>query len=213
MAQNVAELLIALRRRAGKTRLELAEEVGYARKTSLQYYEIPAKWEGRRFPLDFVARIAPALVGQGNPPITASEVFSLAASSRGVMVTTTRVVAVPLVGWFDLMSISDGLELPPTQGILEVPGIANGSYIGAIIEDGHAAQIAPPGARIVLDLVDRDLREGQVYGVVMGDKVQIRRYRTNPPRFESLAFPPAEAVYHQSYVVIVGRLKAAITVY
>lgn len=214
MAQNVAEILRTLRQRAGLSRDDLAREAGFSRKTSLQYYEIASRWHGRKFPIEFVAKITPALVGRGSPPIDAAEIMALAESGAGAVIPSIRVSVVPVYRW-GCMTI-DRLDnnRPEAIAALEIAGLSTANHAAAILPDAHAAQIAPAGAHVVFDVADRELRDGAVFLVVLpGVGPQVRRYRANPPRFESLAFPPADAHYHTTRLDIVGRLRAVVNLY
>jgi phage repressor protein C with HTH and peptisase S24 domain len=76
---NAAETFRDLRKRAGYPSLAaLAPDMGYRGASSIQRYENPAEFEGKTIPLPIVQKIAAAIVGKGDPPITADEVYALA---------------------------------------------------------------------------------------------------------------------------------------
>jgi len=78
MAKRIGEpvpiLLTRFRKRAGLSMDGLAHAVGYSYASALQRYESP-DYAKEYFPLEFVERIAPALVGKGEPPIQEGEVY------------------------------------------------------------------------------------------------------------------------------------------
>jgi len=106
------------------------------------------------------------------------------------------------------------LEHIPAIGVVDAPGLeAHGAYVAAALIDGHAAQVAPVGAKIIIDTSNRTLTEADIFAILIDGDTQLRRYRANPPRFESLAFPPAEVFFHTTFVDVLGRLRAVLTVY
>lgn len=75
--ESPAKRLRALRERAGLSLEALAQAAGYSGASSLQRYEDETAYSDRFFPLRVLDRIAPALIGRGDPPITAEEVYIL----------------------------------------------------------------------------------------------------------------------------------------
>lgn len=76
--QTISERLRSLRKRAGLSMDVLAREAGYRGASSLQRYENSDEFTKERLPIDLVERIAPILIGHGNPPITHDDVYGLA---------------------------------------------------------------------------------------------------------------------------------------
>lgn len=68
----------ALRARAGLSMDVLARQMGYKRASSIQRYEDPKQYGGGYLKRDLVQKLADALVGKGDPAITAKEVWRLA---------------------------------------------------------------------------------------------------------------------------------------
>jgi transcriptional regulator with XRE-family HTH domain len=205
---NVAARLKRLRKRAGLSRDQLALEAGYKRTSSMQYYEMPERWVERSFPLDFINRIAPSLLGRGAPPIQPDEIFALCERASGVILSRARVVAIPLIEWASMSTHADNPAAAARLGLVEVPGLQAGAYIACELPDGHAASVAGKGAQAVIDIADRILREGEIYAIAIDTTARLRRYHANPPRFESLAFPPEPPLYHTAYIDVIGRLRA-----
>ncbi|MEQ9487461.1 MAG: S24 family peptidase [Alphaproteobacteria bacterium] len=75
---SVADILRGLRKRAGLSMASLAQLAGYKGASSLQRYENPEQFQKRFLPYDVVERLAAALVGRGQPPISRAEVFAMA---------------------------------------------------------------------------------------------------------------------------------------
>lgn len=67
-----------LRERADMSLDVLAQAMGYARASSIQRYEDPAGYKKEYLDRAFVAKLLRPLVGKGEPPITANEVWALA---------------------------------------------------------------------------------------------------------------------------------------
>lgn len=74
----ITEQLKALRVHADFTMEQMAEGLGYSRAPSYQRYENPAEFKKSYLPPTMVGRIANMVVGRGDPPITAEEVYLLA---------------------------------------------------------------------------------------------------------------------------------------
>jgi transcriptional regulator with XRE-family HTH domain len=68
----------ALRERSGLSLDALAKAMGYARASSIQRYEDPGAYKREHFDRGFVAKLAKALIGKGDPKIVAAEVWPLA---------------------------------------------------------------------------------------------------------------------------------------
>ncbi|MCT6871256.1 MAG: helix-turn-helix transcriptional regulator, partial [Bartonella sp.] len=66
-----------LRERAGLSMDEMARALGYARASSIQRYENENEFSKDYFSVDLTQKIARALIGRGNPPIMADEVWAL----------------------------------------------------------------------------------------------------------------------------------------
>ncbi len=66
-----------LRERAGLSMDEMARALGYARASSIQRYENENEFSKDYFSVDLTQKIAKALIGRGNPPIMADEVWAL----------------------------------------------------------------------------------------------------------------------------------------
>lgn len=74
MGPSAAEYLREYRTRAGLSLNDLARAAGYKGASSLQRYEDP-EYKRDYFPIELVRRLAPALVGKGNPPIEEEEFY------------------------------------------------------------------------------------------------------------------------------------------
>ncbi|HEV7436112.1 MAG TPA: LexA family transcriptional regulator [Pseudorhizobium sp.] len=76
--ESVTRKFRSLRDRAGLSMDELAKAMGYARASSIQRYENPDEYTKQFISPELVMKMITALVGKGEPPITAAEVWSLA---------------------------------------------------------------------------------------------------------------------------------------
>lgn len=89
---SVTRKFKALRDRAGLTLDELAKAMGYSRASSIQRYENPDDYKKEFIAPELVLKMIKALVGKGEPPITAAEVWALArpevVASRGGIVNS-----------------------------------------------------------------------------------------------------------------------------
>jgi transcriptional regulator with XRE-family HTH domain len=74
---SVPDAFKALRERANLSLQELAKAIGYAGASSIQRYE-SAEYSKDTIDIGLAAKVAKALVGKGEPPITANEVWILA---------------------------------------------------------------------------------------------------------------------------------------
>lgn len=63
--------------RSGRSASEIAEECGYSHPSGLQRYTSD-EFKGKYFRVELVEKLAKALVGYGDPPVTAEEVYALA---------------------------------------------------------------------------------------------------------------------------------------
>lgn len=77
-SDTIPEVLQVLRRRAGLSMDAMAKAMGYSRASSIQRYLDPKAYGGGYLHRDFVAKLVRALVGRGDPKITAVEVWALA---------------------------------------------------------------------------------------------------------------------------------------
>lgn len=208
--QPAAELLRVLRKRAGWSRDRLAKAVGMSRGNSLARYEDPAYWGGGKFPSDFVAKVALALVGQGAPPITASEVWALCESGTSLVVSTALIL-VPVAKWPELQANGDAMETRQIVGAVHVEGPLEGEMLAFVVNDNHAAPRVAAGAKVIVRIDDRMPTPGGVFMVALPGGVEMRLYRTNPERWESLAEPARETFYPRGAVDVIGRVRRAIT--
>lgn len=204
---NVADVLTALRERAGLSRNALARAMGFARGTSLVHYETRENWEARRYPQSFVARLATALVGIGNPPITAPEVFALAVSKSALGVGTKAINLIPVTAWEGL-----GMGAAATiERAIEIADLGEGDFVAAEIPDDQFSQIAPAGALVIVDRRDTDLRDGRRFVVILDGVPALRLYRTNPERWEAESLRRIETLHSTRKVEVVGRAVRLIT--
>lgn len=208
---NVAELLTELRERAGDSRNQLALRMGYARGTSLVHYETPEIWEGKAFPTPFVARLAAALEGRGAPPITQEEIWSLSDGRSALAIPTVAVSLVPIAAWGELaMGRARSADMKIIGGT-EVAKLSPGEWAAFVVPDDHCARIAPRGVTVLVDIADRDLRDGGNYIIVLNGAPALRTYRTNPERWESLALVPDAPLYPQSAIPVSGRARKVLS--
>lgn len=75
---HVTEALKGLRERAGLSMERLARACGYKGASSYQRYEDPALYHREFLPQELAVRLAEALAGRGDPPISRDEVLALA---------------------------------------------------------------------------------------------------------------------------------------
>lgn len=68
----------SLRERAGLSMDDLAHAMGYARASSIQRYENPAEYTKEFISPELVMKMIKAVVGKGDPKITAAEVWEMA---------------------------------------------------------------------------------------------------------------------------------------
>lgn len=76
--ESVTRKFRALRERAGLSMDELAHKMGYARASSIQRYENSDDYKKEFIAPELVLKMIKAVVGLGDPPITAAEVWALA---------------------------------------------------------------------------------------------------------------------------------------
>lgn len=204
--ENVAKQLIALRVRAGLSRNQLAVLAGYARGTSLTYYERVETWTERKFPLDFVARVSRALVGRGSPMIVDREIWALAESSSDVIVTNSPIVAVPVLEWSALIKGRSALKVAIPIAVVEAVGLGPGNYVAVQTPQALLGGVVPKGSHLILDADDIELRDGRRYVIAFEGAVSVRRYYSNPARFESESAPPDPTIFPSGPVEIVARI-------
>lgn len=209
-ARNVAKRLIELREHAGLSRNALARLAGYSRGTSLQHYEKAANWEGKRFPVDFVARIAPALIGKGEPPIVDRELWELAPPQSEVIVTRSTVVAIPVIDWSALRKGRTALKSTLPAAFIEAVGLSPKDYLAVVTQTDFLGGQVPRGSHLILDPEDIELRDGRRYVIIWNEAPTVRRYYSNPARFESDASPREETLYPSGPVEIIARIVRAV---
>lgn len=210
---NVAKALKALRIRAGLSRDKLATLTGYERGTSLVRYEDEEHMRGRKLPTEIAAKLARALVGKGNPSITEPEIWALAEKGSPVALATLAVTLVPVHPWslFQSGAFAMTSAIPSPLYSIEVPALNPSEYLAFRVEGHEAARIAPHGSTAILDCADKELRDGKCFAVVFEGRATIRRYRSNPERWESEALSPDPAIFPKSAVDVLGRLVRVIT--
>ncbi len=204
---NPAERLIALRQQAGLSRNQLAQRAGYARGTSLQYYEDPNNWSGRLFPAEFVARIAPVLRAAG---IGEKEIWELAEPESTVALSTSAVVLIPVFEWSRLSSGRNALKTTPPIAFIEAVGLEPSDYFAVLAQTDYAAGKVPKGSHFILDRRDIELRDGRRYVIVWNNAPTVRCYYSNPARFESDAVPAEATIFPSGPVEIIGRVIRAV---
>lgn len=75
---SVTQKFRSFRERAGMSMDELAQAMGYARASSIQRYENPDDYKKKFISPELVLKMIKAVVGKGDPAITAAEVWALA---------------------------------------------------------------------------------------------------------------------------------------
>lgn len=203
---NVAQRLVQLRTRAGLSRNELARRAGYQGGTSLQYYEKPENWVGKRYPVEFVARISRVLIGAGEPSIVDKEVWALAENKTGTIVIASAVVSIPVLGWAAVKQGNSAVIGAPPEGSIEAVGLPPSNYFALVAERDYSGAGAPKGAHLICDAGDIELRDGRRYLIVWQGEASVRRYFSNPARFESEAAPAEPTVFPTGPVEIVARI-------
>lgn len=208
---KVAKTLRELRTRAGLSRDELGKLTGNKNGKYLQFYEDPERYSDDYYPVDLVAKLAAALIGRGTPPIEPQEVWGLAKMESGLTVIPAAVVTIPIVRWEMIKTGAVAVLLERPTGALQIVGLESGKYLGLQVDDFRCAQIAPPGSTIVVDLAQTELRDGQRFLVILNGEPQVRLYRSNPARFESVATPATESLSPNVPVDVIGRVIRSIT--
>jgi hypothetical protein len=186
------------------SRDELAGRIGMARGTSLSRYENVEYWRGRKFPAAFVARLARALVGKGEPPISAQECWRLSESQSGVIVTSDAIVVIPLHRWEGLKMGVLALLKSDSDSSVEVAGLPGGDYLALTLSGGAGGAWAPDGCILIVATSDTLLIDGGRYVIIYDHGASLRRYRQNPSRFESPC-PGVETIFQTGPLEIVGR--------
>ncbi len=164
----VTERLKALRERAGLSMDRLARACGYKGASSYQRYENQATYGKPWLPLPLVAKVADALTGLGEPPITRDEVLALAAI-REAGAGSAAELAAELPGLTEV-ELATAAELPGNNTFprdLPVYGVAIGGTEGDFSFNGT-----------VVDYVRRPpmlTKIGNAFGVyVIGDSMSPR---------------------------------------
>lgn len=181
-----------------------------ARGNSLARYEDPDYWGDRLFPAEFVAKVAAALTGQGSPPIAEADIWALSDEAPGVVVGSALIL-LPVASWPEIPS-GGGEMTNAIIGAMHTEGPLEGEHIAFHVSDGHAAPRVSEGSRVIVRLSDKMAAPGGVFMIAMpGGGVEMRLYRTNPERWESLAEPARETLYPSRAVVIIGRVIRCVT--
>lgn len=208
--EKVSQKLRAIRERAGLSRQELATLAGFTRGTSLARYESDSYMGDAKLSVELVAKVAPALIGRGVPPITAAEVWELAEAKSTLIMAPSPVVVIPVIEWGQLMGALANAKTLESSGSIEIVGIPAGSYLAARVMDAHAERIAPKGSIVVISTAECELRDGRRFVIALNDAPVIRRYFANPPRFESEAITPEPTAFHREAVAVIGRVTRVI---
>lgn len=117
-----AHKLKALRKRVPKLSVRaFAEELGFASHTSYAYYEDDFKED--RLSLEMAQKVAKALVGRGDPPITEAEVLALAGLPAPIVLTQTDRIE------------STSRLYPPTVGVMPIDVPVMGTAVGGSVGD------------------------------------------------------------------------------
>ena len=95
IGKRAPELLTELRNRAGLSMEDLAKRAGYSAASGLQRYENPAHYKQEYFDVRLVHKLAPHLVGRGDPPIGEDELYLALA---GVMPGNIRIAGIEFEG-------------------------------------------------------------------------------------------------------------------
>lgn len=191
--------------RAGLSLLKLAKSAGFKQASSLQRYEDPDYMKGRKVPVEIIAKIVPALAGKGLPPITKEEVWRLSEPGSAIFVSSVAVITVPVFPWDRFARGARMIATAERLDSLDVAGMAPGNYAATIVPDDHCELIAPEGSVIVIDLDDAELRDGRRYMIVLSGEPRVRRYHTNPERWESECSRSAATIYPREAVHVIGR--------
>lgn len=203
---SASDDLKKLRLRAGLSLERLAKASGFARASSLQRYEDTNYMKGRKLPVEVVAKISPSIVGRGDPAITKEEIWRLAErESRSLAMVTIAAALIPVFPWGRFGKAADMALSEPRLDSLEVAGLAAGNYAAAEVIDDDCEMIAPKGSFVVIDLDDQELRDGRRYMIILKSEPHIRRYHSNPERWESERSRPEATIFPREAISVIGR--------
>jgi hypothetical protein len=210
---NAARQLKTLLARAGLSQLGLARLLGKATGSSVQHHFDERRRGSRGIDPGFLSRIAPFIVGRGDPPVTAAELLALSTPGTKVSLSSVAVVAIPVVQWGTLNAGAEMLKSAKRVETIHMPGIATGAahaLIAAQVLDAHAERVAAPGAFVIIDLDDTSLVDGARYIILLQGEAVIRRFGLRPLRWESEAAHNEPAIYFSdpggAEVQVVGRV-------
>jgi len=201
-----------LRKRANLSRPALAKALGFKHPSGIQRYEQDGARSRNYVPPEILEKLVKALVGKGDPPITLSEVMVLGAPSSLVAIET-GVVWVPLVSWSSANSFAsqDAVVSLDDCERIAVPAEDAEGLIALRVSGESMNRIAPSGSTIVVNTLDRELREGRRYIFICDGETTFKTYRSNPARFEPESTLPHDTIFPRGRVEVVGRVIKVLT--
>lgn len=206
--ENFGETLNALYVRSRLSFDALARRGGYAGATSIHRFFDPKYMAGRWPDAEFIARMALAFDGSGQPPISKQEILRMMPPGPHVIISPVAVLSIPVVPWAKLALGAGMLKLAERATEVEVPDLPGGaSYIAVEIEDRHCERVAGPGATVVVDLDDQALIDQKIYAIVANGRPMVMQWRTVPMRWQSMG--EAETIFLEQGgydVRLVGRV-------
>lgn len=201
-----------LRKRAGLSRPALAKALGYKHASGIQRYEQDGARSRDYIPPEILERLVKAVVGKGDPPITLGEVMVLGAPSS-LSLLETGVVWVPFVSWSSAGHFASQEAITSLEDVerIAVPGDSADGLIALRVSGESMNRIAPSGSTIVVNTLDRELREGRRYIFICDGETTFKTYRANPARFEPESTLPHDTIFPSGRVEVVGRVIKVLT--
>lgn len=131
-------------------------------------------------------------------------------TTDNVMLVNKPLVTTIIVGWGDLAAFDPQAGLDETADWLEVSYLRKTLVALAVVDD-TMNRVAPKAAHIVVDYEDRKLIDGKYYVITEnGTDFLFRRFRGNPPRFETHTTGDIQTVFQTETLIIYGRVVQVI---
>ncbi|MGE4338000.1 MAG: LexA family protein [Pigmentiphaga sp.] len=124
----------------------------------------------------------------------------------------TDTTPVPVISWVAAGGFADTVDAYPLYNaprVIQVAGLKPSKYIALEVKGDSMNRITPEGSMIIVDLLDRELRDGRLYIFRMIDETTFKRYRRDQgvERLEPASTNEAHGpLFPQREIDVVGRV-------
>lgn len=177
--------------------------------TTYQHYE--DRYKKQYLPYDFLLRVCQVLEEHG---VRREFVDELSPKLSNVVEDVTSTVSAPLISWVQAGELAEVVD-PYSLGSFEKEIIVEynrESVIALRVKGSSLNRVAPDGSIIIVDYTLQELVPEKFYVLRVEGEATVKRYQTNPDRFEPFSTEPDHPiVFPSDGLYLVGRVVRVVT--